>query len=220
MHLFVIAAAALIALALPAAAQDKYPSRPVTLSHGFGAGGNSDTVARILAPVLAERLGQQVIVEPRVGAGGNLATERAAKAAPDGYNLDRADGRPCGFGRSLQSIAVSSGRRPADAVDPDLFSLHHFGAQGSPLPVACRSCRRSQSQAENHHLFVRRRRFDPASCRRIAGFACRHRARACALSRRAGAGHRSSGRAHRRDGGHADGDAAAARWRAPFAGLR
>src|SRR5215207_4945127 len=87
MHLFVIAAAALIALALPAAAQDKYPSRPVTLSHGFGAGGNSDTVARILAPVLAERLGQQVIVEPRVGAGGNLATERTVKAAPDGYTL-------------------------------------------------------------------------------------------------------------------------------------
>ncbi len=88
MRLFA-AAAALIALALsgqlspihlsPAFAQEKYPSRPVTLSHGFGAGGNSDTVARILAPVLSERLGQQVIVEPRVGAGGNLATERAVE---------------------------------------------------------------------------------------------------------------------------------------------
>jgi tripartite-type tricarboxylate transporter receptor subunit TctC len=83
------AAVVIVALASPGAAQaqDRYPSRPVTLSHGFGAGGNSDTVARILAPVLAERLGQQVIVEPRVGAGGNMATERAAKAAPDGYTL-------------------------------------------------------------------------------------------------------------------------------------
>lgn len=70
-----------------AAAQEVYPSRPVTLSHGFGAGGNSDTVARIIAPVLSERLGQQVVVEPRVGAGGNLATERAVKAAADGYTL-------------------------------------------------------------------------------------------------------------------------------------
>jgi tripartite-type tricarboxylate transporter receptor subunit TctC len=70
-----------------AAAQDTYPSRPIILSHGFGAGGNSDTVARIIAPVLSERLGQQVVVEPRVGAGGNLATERAVKAAPDGYTL-------------------------------------------------------------------------------------------------------------------------------------
>ena len=70
-----------------AAAQNTYPIRPITLSHGFGAGGNSDTVARIIAPTLAERLGQQVIVEPRVGAGGNLATERAVKATPDGYTL-------------------------------------------------------------------------------------------------------------------------------------
>lgn len=87
----VIAVATAIALVAPASAQEKpaekYPSRPVTLSHGFGAGGNSDTVARILAPVLAERLGQQVIVEPRVGAGGNMATERTVKAAPDGYTL-------------------------------------------------------------------------------------------------------------------------------------
>lgn len=67
--------------------QDVYPSRPITLSHGFGAGGNADTIARIIAPTLAERLGQQVIVEPRVGAGGNLATERVAKATPDGYTL-------------------------------------------------------------------------------------------------------------------------------------
>lgn len=82
-------AAFVAVLAAPAGAvtQEKYPSRPITLSHGFGAGGNSDTIARIVAPVLAERLGQQVIVEPRVGAGGNLATDRVAKAAPDGYNL-------------------------------------------------------------------------------------------------------------------------------------
>jgi tripartite-type tricarboxylate transporter receptor subunit TctC len=78
---------ALAIAATNASAQDTYPSRPVTLSHGFGAGGNSDTVARIIAPVLAERLGQQVIVEPRVGAGGNLATDRVVKADPDGYNL-------------------------------------------------------------------------------------------------------------------------------------
>lgn len=78
---------AAVAFAGAAQAQDSYPSRPITLSHGFGAGGNSDTVARIISPTLSERLGQQVVVEPRVGAGGNLATERAVKAAPDGYTL-------------------------------------------------------------------------------------------------------------------------------------
>lgn len=85
-----LALAAIIAvLTVPgtAIAQDAYPSRPIMLSHGFGAGGNADTIARIIAPTLAERLGQQVIVEPRVGAGGNLATERVAKATPDGYTL-------------------------------------------------------------------------------------------------------------------------------------
>lgn len=68
-------------------AQDIYPSRPVLLTHGFGAGGNSDTVGRIIAPALSERLGQQVVVEPRTGAGGNLASDRVAKATPDGYTL-------------------------------------------------------------------------------------------------------------------------------------
>jgi tripartite-type tricarboxylate transporter receptor subunit TctC len=68
-------------------AQDKFPSHPIVLSHGFGAGGNSDTVARIIAPVLSERLGQQVLVEPRVGMGGNLATDKTVKASPDGYTL-------------------------------------------------------------------------------------------------------------------------------------
>jgi tripartite-type tricarboxylate transporter receptor subunit TctC len=82
-----VACIAMLAVPASVAAQEKYPSRPITLSHGFGAGGNSDTVARIIAPVLAERLGQQVLVEPRVGAGGNLATDRVTKAAPDGYNL-------------------------------------------------------------------------------------------------------------------------------------
>jgi tripartite-type tricarboxylate transporter receptor subunit TctC len=85
-----LASAAIIAVLTisgSAIAQDAYPSRPITLSHGFGAGGNADTIARIIAPTLAERLGQQVIVEARVGAGGNLATERVAKATPDGYTL-------------------------------------------------------------------------------------------------------------------------------------
>jgi tripartite-type tricarboxylate transporter receptor subunit TctC len=68
-------------------AQDKFPSHPIVLSHGFGAGGNSDTVARIIAPVLSERLGQQVLVEPRVGMGGNLATDKTVKATPDGHTL-------------------------------------------------------------------------------------------------------------------------------------
>lgn len=71
----------------PMAAAQNYPDRPITLSHGFGAGGNADVIARILAGPMSEGLGQTVIVEPRVGAGGMIAADRAAKARPDGYTL-------------------------------------------------------------------------------------------------------------------------------------
>jgi tripartite-type tricarboxylate transporter receptor subunit TctC len=70
-----------------AIAEDDYPSRPITLTHGFGAGGNADAIARIVADGLSQRLGKPVVVEARPGAGGNIASDRTAKAAPDGYTL-------------------------------------------------------------------------------------------------------------------------------------
>ena len=71
----------------PARAQTAWPSRPVTLSHGFGAGGNADSISRVVAAALSGELGQQVIVEAKPGAGGNLASEHVAKGNPDGYTL-------------------------------------------------------------------------------------------------------------------------------------
>src|SRR5215213_11585430 len=68
-------------------AQDGYPSRSVTLVQGFGAGGNGDTIARIVAEPLSSRLGQAVVVEGRTGAGGNNASAFVARAAPDGHTL-------------------------------------------------------------------------------------------------------------------------------------
>jgi tripartite-type tricarboxylate transporter receptor subunit TctC len=69
-----------------AAAQD-WPSRPVTLVVPFAAGGPIDSIGRILATSLSERLGQQMIVENVGGAGGMTGTARVAKAAPDGYQI-------------------------------------------------------------------------------------------------------------------------------------
>ena len=74
------------ALALPAAAED-FPDRALRIVHGFGAGGNADTVARILAEDMTQSLGQPVVVEARPGAGGTVASDYVSKQDPDGYTL-------------------------------------------------------------------------------------------------------------------------------------
>lgn len=86
----VLAAAAALgatALARPAGAQGAWPTRPVKLIMPFAAGGGPDLMARKVAPELARALGQNVVVENRVGAAGVIAGEVAAQMPPDGYNV-------------------------------------------------------------------------------------------------------------------------------------
>lgn len=71
----------------PAPAADAYPSRPIHLIVPFPPGGSVDVVARLTGPKLAESLGQPVVIENLSGAGGNIATERVARAKSDGYTL-------------------------------------------------------------------------------------------------------------------------------------
>ena len=77
--------------ALPAASRlaraQSYPTRPVHLIEGFGAGSAPDIVARLIGQWLSERLGQSIIVENRSGASSSIAAEAAVRAAPDGYTL-------------------------------------------------------------------------------------------------------------------------------------
>jgi tripartite-type tricarboxylate transporter receptor subunit TctC len=82
-----VATTAALALLPSARAQDGYPSRPIQLNHGFGAGGNADIVSRLLAQKMQEKLKQPVVVEIKSGAGGVIATDFVAKARPDGYNI-------------------------------------------------------------------------------------------------------------------------------------
>lgn len=78
--------AALVPLAGAVQAQD-YPVRPIRMVIPFGPGGASDFVARIIAPKLSDQLGQQIVIDNRTGAAGNIGVEIAARSAPDGYTV-------------------------------------------------------------------------------------------------------------------------------------
>ncbi len=82
-----MAAATLLVLASPVRAADPYPASKITMVVAFAPGGVADTVARFIAQGLSERLRQNVVVENRGGAGGNIAAAAVVHAAPDGYTL-------------------------------------------------------------------------------------------------------------------------------------
>jgi len=82
-----VAGTAGLALLPHAHAQEAFPTRPLQLTHGFGAGGNADVVSRLVAQRLQDMLNQPVVVEIKSGAGGAIASDFVAKARPDGYTI-------------------------------------------------------------------------------------------------------------------------------------
>lgn len=78
-----------IGLLLTAAGADaqQYPTRPIRFVQGFAPGGNADVITRLLGAEMSKGLGQPVISEARIGAGGNIAAEQVARGEPDGYTL-------------------------------------------------------------------------------------------------------------------------------------
>jgi tripartite-type tricarboxylate transporter receptor subunit TctC len=88
-------------LALPGAHAQSYPDRPIRLVVPFPAGGTTDIVARVVSEHVSRRLGQQMIVENRPGAGGNTGTELVKRAAPDGYTLSLCTIGTCAINSSI-----------------------------------------------------------------------------------------------------------------------
>ncbi len=86
-HLLTACALAVFSVPAAGAESQQYPNRPVRMIVPFAPGGASDFVARIIQPRMTELLGEQVVVDNRAGAGGNIGVEVAARATPDGYNI-------------------------------------------------------------------------------------------------------------------------------------
>lgn len=116
------------ALAMPVAAQE-FPDRALRIVHGFGAGGNADTVSRIMAEEMSKTLGQPVVVESRPGAGGTVASGYVSKEDPDGYTMQLMVG-----GHAVAAALYNS--LPYESVDGFTFisTLGQF-----PFMVAARS---------------------------------------------------------------------------------
>jgi tripartite-type tricarboxylate transporter receptor subunit TctC len=110
-------------LALPAIAQDTWPSRPLKIVSPFPAGGTSDVMARMLAEALTKELGQQVIVENIGGAGGTVGTLRAKNSPADGYTLIQT-----GVGQN----AVAHGLDPKLAYDSNKDFVHLAQVHSGP----------------------------------------------------------------------------------------
>src|SRR5688572_17810536 len=84
----VLGAGALAGAIMPRRAQAQaYPAKPIRIVHGYNSGTNPDVISRIIGPGLTERLGQPIVVEPKPGAAGRVATGYVATQEPDGYTL-------------------------------------------------------------------------------------------------------------------------------------
>ena len=118
---------ALLMVGAVAANAQQYPNKPIRLVVGFAAGGPSDVAARTIAQKLAEKWGQQVIVDIRPGAGGNIATEIVAKSPADGYTLLEP-----AFAHAVNPFLYS--KLPFDAVK-DFSSILLFASIANVLVV-------------------------------------------------------------------------------------
>jgi tripartite-type tricarboxylate transporter receptor subunit TctC len=122
-----VAAAAAIASAIaPAAAQTDYPRRNITLVVPFAAGGPTDVIARIVGEHMSRTLGQQIVVENILGAGGTTATARVARATPDGYTIEMGH-----MGTHAASVALY----PKLAYKPDVDFAPIGMAAGTPVLI-------------------------------------------------------------------------------------
>jgi tripartite-type tricarboxylate transporter receptor subunit TctC len=110
-------------------AQTTYPEKPIRLVVGAAAGSQTDTIARLLGQKLAEALGKPIVIDNATGAGGNIAADRVAKAAPDGYTLGLLTQGPLVINPSLYKLAYDPVKDFAPVsqvtVSPMMLVIHN-----------------------------------------------------------------------------------------------
>lgn len=126
-----------------ALAQPSYPTRPITLVVGYPAGGSVDLVARTVAPKLAERLGQPVVVDNVGGAGGTIGAAKVVNAAADGYTLLLGSGSEVSIARLTSPAVEYDGQR-------DLAPIGLIGASPMVLVGAPRLAQKNVDQLLTH----------------------------------------------------------------------
>ncbi|MDT2022209.1 tripartite tricarboxylate transporter substrate binding protein [Methylocella sp. CPCC 101449] len=151
---FAFAAGATLAVPAIGQTQSDYPNRPLRLLVGYSAGGGVDLAARLLAARLSTVLGQQIVVENRVGASGQIAADAVAKAPPDGYTLM--------MGESAMLIAKIL--QPKTALDPLTSFSPVAGVFVSPLVIIAGNTFPAKTPAELvQHLKANPGRYSYAS---------------------------------------------------------
>jgi len=150
MGAWLLIAAAGASAALPAWAAEGYPTKPVRFLVGFAPGGANDLVARVVTAKLGPRLGQQVVVDNRAGAGGNIAHDITAKAAPDGYTMVLA---------SVASLAMSPGLLGKMPFDP----INDFSPVAQLVDVSCLLSTHPSSASRTLRDFVARAKQQPGT---------------------------------------------------------
>ena len=127
-RIFIALIAALCTVAIPALAQDKWPSKPIKYVVPFPPGGTTDILARLIGAKLSTALGQPVLVENKAGAGGNIGSDFVAKSAPDGYTI---------LGGTISSHAINVSMYKDMPYDPvkDFVPITLIGTNANVLVV-------------------------------------------------------------------------------------
>jgi tripartite-type tricarboxylate transporter receptor subunit TctC len=147
-------AAAMSAAALPAAVAQDFPSRPIKLIIGFGAGGLGDTAGRAIAQHMSTSLGKAVVVENMPGAGGSLAASNLARSQPDGHTMLWVSGQNAIAPSMFKSLPYNWSRDFSPVATVGKFDYVIIVSKDSPLKTLKQAIEASKKDPDKFNIAV------------------------------------------------------------------